>query len=241
MALSSRLLKFWDPDRSLTALLVLLALNILVLSPASNLGKIVTPVAHLSLGLLFVAGILMMERGAFRIVALVVVCMAGATRLAADFFYDVLTLHIAAFAFASVAYALIIYVVARMVYAEGPVTGARIRGAVALYLLIAALFAVLYDCVELVFPGAFRFATGSAMTAAQLRDSLNYFSCVTLTTVGYGDLTAVHPFARSLVIFEALIGQLYPAILIARLVTLYEDTRRSGKKAGGGKTPALGK
>ena len=52
---------------------------------------------------------------------------------------------------------------------------------------------------------------------------------VALTTVGFGDITAIHPLARSLVMFESLIGQLYPAILLARLVTLELETRRSGK------------
>jgi hypothetical protein len=49
---------------------------------------------------------------------------------------------------------------------------------------------------------------------------LIYYSFVTLTTVGYGDITPLHPTARSLAMAEALIGQLYPAILIARLVSL---------------------
>jgi hypothetical protein len=53
------------------------------------------------------------------------------------------------------------------------------------------------------------------------------FSVVTLTTLGYGGMTAAHHLARSLVLVEALIGQLYPAILIARLVTLEIETRRS--------------
>jgi hypothetical protein len=52
---------------------------------------------------------------------------------------------------------------------------------------------------------------------------------VTLTTVGFGDIAAVHPVARSLVMVEALIGTLYPAILLARLVTLQIETRRSQK------------
>jgi hypothetical protein len=47
-----------------------------------------------------------------------------------------------------------------------------------------------------------------------------YFSFVTLTTVGYGDLTPLAHAAKSLVIIEALIGQLYPAIVLARLVSL---------------------
>ncbi len=60
-------------------------------------------------------------------------------------------------------------------------------------------------------------------------DAFNYFSIVTLTTLGYGDITAVHPVARSVVMMEALLGQLYPAILIARLVTLQMETRKSEK------------
>jgi hypothetical protein len=50
--------------------------------------------------------------------------------------------------------------------------------------------------------------------------TLNYFSFVTLTSVGYGDIVPVHPFARSLANIEAIIGQLYPATLLARLVTI---------------------
>jgi voltage-gated potassium channel Kch len=49
---------------------------------------------------------------------------------------------------------------------------------------------------------------------------LYYFSFVTLTTVGYGDILPVAPVARALATLEALVGQLYPAILIARLVSL---------------------
>jgi hypothetical protein len=52
---------------------------------------------------------------------------------------------------------------------------------------------------------------------------------VALTTTGFGDITPIHPLARSLVMLEALIGQLYPAILLARIVTLEIETRRSKK------------
>ena len=57
---------------------------------------------------------------------------------------------------------------------------------------------------------------------------LVYYSLVTLTTVGYGDITPVHSLARSLATAEALIGQLYPAILIARLVSLEVESRQRG-------------
>ncbi len=55
-----------------------------------------------------------------------------------------------------------------------------------------------------------------------------YFSFVTLTTMGYGDITPIHPAARSLAVLEALVGQLYPAILLARLVSLEVQSRTTG-------------
>jgi hypothetical protein len=66
----------------------------------------------------------------------------------------------------------------------------------------------------------------------QLQDNLAvasnliYFSFVTLTSVGYGDIVPVHPVARSLTNIEQVIGQLYPATLLARLVTLELKWRR---------------
>jgi len=56
--------------------------------------------------------------------------------------------------------------------------------------------------------------------------SMLYFSLTTLTTTGYGDIVAVDPFARSLANLEAVIGQFYLAITVARLVTLELADRR---------------
>ena len=59
-----------------------------------------------------------------------------------------------------------------------------------------------------------------------MASNLVYFSFVTLTSVGYGDIIPLHPVARSLANVEAIIGQLYPATLLARLVTLELESRR---------------
>jgi hypothetical protein len=123
----------------------------------------------------------------------------------------------------------LVYVVFLQVSREGPVTAHRIRGAIALYLLIAMLFAFLYSLAEELAPGAFNMPGGWSQAASSSGEAFYYFSIVTLTTVGFGDITAVHPLVRSLVMLEALIGQLFPAILLARLVTLELETRRSGK------------
>jgi hypothetical protein len=114
-------------------------------------------------------------------------------------------------------------VVARAVFAPGQVTYHRIIGAILLYLLIALAFVSLYLMVGLLAPDAFYNLRLDDTTS--LASQLIYFSCSTLTTVGYGDIAPVHPLARSLSNLEAMCGQLYPAILIARLVTLHMQER----------------
>jgi len=117
------------------------------------------------------------------------------------------------------------YVVARAVFAPGRVTHHRITGAVLLYLTIGQIFVGLYGMVDLVVTHSL--SGVSVAEAPKLLSDLIYFSFSMLTTVGYGDIVPVHPIARSLSSVEAIIGQLYPATLLARLVTLeLEDRRR---------------
>ncbi len=107
------------------------------------------------------------------------------------------------------------------VFQDGPVTAHRIRGAILIYLLLAVMWAFTYQVVALTIPQAFRLPEGLiAGDPDALRRELTYFSVVTLTTTGYGDITAVHPVARTLVMLEILVGQLYPAIVLAWLVSL---------------------
>ncbi len=108
--------------------------------------------------------------------------------------------------------------VARVVFAPGGVNLHRIMGGVVLYLSIALLFAAAFRCLTLfVHPSFNGLAAGSRTEVADLM----YFSFTTLTTTGYGDIVPVHPFVRSLANLEAVIGQLYPATLLARLVSLH--------------------
>ncbi len=107
------------------------------------------------------------------------------------------------------------------VFREGPVTGHRIRGAIVIYLLLGGIWAMLYQVVALTIPHAFRLPEGIAGGDADaLQRLLTYFSYITLTTTGYGDITPIHPVARTLTMLEALVGQLYPAITLASLVSL---------------------
>jgi hypothetical protein len=115
-----------------------------------------------------------------------------------------------------------VVVVLERVLRAGPVTVHRINGAIAAYLLLAVIFANAYELVELLRPGSF----GGA-TVARGWGGFLYFSQVTLFTVGYGDITPVAAGVRSLAMLEGMIGQLFPAILLARLVALEIEDRRS--------------
>ena len=92
----------------------------------------------------------------------------------------------------------------------------RIFGAIVLYLLISMVWAFSYAVVDLFLPQSF---AGRSDASPDPADWV-YFSFVTLTTVGYGDITPVSRMVRSLSILEALVGQLYPAVIIVRSVAL---------------------
>ena len=106
-----------------------------------------------------------------------------------------------------------------VVFRRGMVTWGRVQGGVAAYLLIGMAWAPAYQLVELIKPGSFHFASAPD-GANDLPAKLLYFSFSTLTTVGFGDVTPLEPFARSLAIAEATVGQLFPAILIGALVAM---------------------
>jgi Ion channel len=110
-------------------------------------------------------------------------------------------------------------VVVRAVFGPGRISYHRVVGAVLLYLTIGLIFVALYGFVALVSPQAFTNLPALHGDFA-IAGNLIYFSFVTLTTTGYGDIAPLHPYARSLANVEAIIGQIYPATLLARLVTL---------------------
>lgn len=112
------------------------------------------------------------------------------------------------------------------------VTPQTVSGAVCVYLLIAFVFACLYGIVEFSMPGSLDFSgTRIGADNPSMENTafprLLYFSFVTLTTLGYGDIVPVSGAARSLTISETLAGQLFLAAFVARLVGSMIATRRS--------------
>lgn len=224
-----RLMRFWDEEHSLTMLLILLIVEVFIVVPATRAGYMLELIGIIAFFFLLLAGLLTMARQRlFQVVSGVFVISAIGVRLARSVFgitgllpWDAL--------FSILSVAGMIIVVLWQVYRKGPVTAHRVRGAIAAYLLIAILFSYSYILIAYLIPESFQLPAWVTQTGPERTDAFFYFSMVALTTVGFGDITAIHPLARSFVMLEALIGQLYPAILIARLVTLEIETRRSGK------------
>ncbi len=101
------------------------------------------------------------------------------------------------------------------------VTHDMIFGAVCGYLLIGVSWAFAYSFVAFLEPESFAMAVSDQTSQADVLPGFFYYSFVTLTTLGYGDITPVDPVARSLSILEAIVGQIYLTVLIARLVGLH--------------------
>jgi hypothetical protein len=102
------------------------------------------------------------------------------------------------------------------------VTVDTILGAIVAYLMAAVAFAFVFEVIELANPGSF---SGLPEHAAEeyksLRGPFLYFSLTCLTTIGYGDIVAVSSLARPLSVLEGVFGQIYLAVMIARLVGMY--------------------
>jgi uncharacterized membrane protein len=94
------------------------------------------------------------------------------------------------------------------------ITRDMICGALSVYLLIGLIWVGAFTLVEAIQPGSFASSSGEALNASDFL----YYSFVTLTTLGYGDIVPITARARSLAILEAITGVLFSAVLIARLV-----------------------
>lgn len=102
------------------------------------------------------------------------------------------------------------------------VTADMIMAAASEYMLIGIMFSYIYSLIEAVYPGSFNLQSSQGDPSVFF-----YFSFVTLTTTGYGDILPVSVQARSFAILEQVTGQLFVAVLVARLVGLYTARKQN--------------
>ena len=135
-------------------------------------------------------------------------------------------------------FSFVVVTILRSVSREKEVTADAVYGAFCGYLLVGLIFGHLFCVLETLAPGSFR--ASEPLPAAfpdedRLHFLLTYFSFITLTTVGYGDVTPASRGARGLAVVEAIVGQFYIAVLMAQLIGIRVAQALAERQSGSDK------
>jgi len=209
--------EFWGSDKGLVFLLVLILISVFVGAPlqaSGVMGWLMQILAGILLGTIVITG--SMAVGASRrtvILVSILVIVFGLEEVLAGEWKALASPLLSMCLFMVLAWLMVV-----QVFRPGSITWSRILGAIAVYLLLALVWANLYTALLSLLPDPFGGSLGR--TGLDAYPELVYFSMVTITTTGYGDISPVHPIVRSLANMEGMIGVLYPSIFIARLLSL---------------------
>lgn len=216
--------EFWSGDLGLTLITLTLLVFIFVILPLQEAGLPARIVLDCALVLSMVAGALKIEERRGTTIFAIAVVLAAAMVLWISLVHPTPAIQRACSLLSAIAFLTYAWIVLLVMFRRGRVTWTRLQGGVAAYLLIGLAWSSAYQLVEQLHAGSFHFLAAPT-DFEQLSAKLSYFSFATLTTVGFGDVTPVAPFARSLAIGEGLVGQLFPAILIGALVAMAMSSR----------------
>jgi len=220
------LLRSRTADRCLSLLVVLILLDIAVLEPLAASGFLHRHLREFSMALFVALGAVAVWSHLPAARVLGALAFALALLRLSNFWVPDATLRFWDATLYLVAVIFLGALVARQVFSRGGrVNWHRVIGAVAIWLLAGGGFAQAYRLVAMHVPAAF-LVQGEAAGYEAIVGSLHYFSLVTLATVGYGDIVPVHPFARGLANLEAILGVMYPVVVISRLVSLEVEAGR---------------
>jgi hypothetical protein len=141
-------------------------------------------------------------------------------------FVDSQLLEIARDLSGAVFFAYAIWAILIFTLASRRVTFNTVCASLCIYMLLGLVWALAYSVVDLLIPGAFTWTLAGRSPTPRMRvgkgdTAVLYFSFATLTTLGYGDIVPTSPICRMLATVEAITGQLYLAVLVARLVGLH--------------------
>jgi len=214
-ALIHRTTSIWRKEEGFSFLLALLVAALFVAPLLKEEFPVLAAASTALLVLLFVVGALVVSPNAW---AAIGVSLLAGSAVALEMVYEISGADPFApwrLGTAGLTFGLFTAVTLGRVFAPGPVTSHRLVGAVVAFLLVGLTWAYAYQWLEAVRPGSFHLGTapkGSYPT-------LVYYSFVTLATVGYGDITPASSAARAISNVEALVGVLYPAVFIGRLLS----------------------
>jgi hypothetical protein len=211
--------EFWSGDIGLTLVTISLVVLIFAVSPLGKAGIPVRIFFDLIMVTLMISGALTIEQSRASKVLVIIAVVASAMVLTAARYYPTTFLHQFGSFLATVTLLLYCRIVLLLMFRHGPITWSRIQGGLSAYLLLGMAWASAFEFFEYMRPGSFHFVSAPE-NIDELASKLTYFSFSTLTTVGFGDVTPLTSYARSLSIAEAVMGQLFPAVLMGALVAM---------------------
>lgn len=212
--------EYWNHERSLSALLIYLASSIFVWIPLAEYAThwwsfLISDLLFNLIVLSGVFSVLTFWRKQLPFIALAF--FSSFLRVVGFLVRDEWITFASSF-FAILFFVMLARKVLRHIVKDGPVNFYRIQGSVVVFMIIGIVYAFLYNMVEFILPGSFSITQISSERLGF--GQFLYFSFVTMTTLGIGDWVPTGSIAKSLVVFQSMIGLLYPVIMIARLVSM---------------------
>lgn len=211
----------------LLSALIILILTLPLLPALPLLGNWSRYAASFFFSLMLLAAVAAVSQR--RAVGMIALCVYAVTAMLEIFgiFYQSVPLQIADHALSIIFLGGVIIIILKNLFYTGKISIDTICAALSVYLLMAILWSVLYTLVDAISPGSFAFNTeiGNGLSSMQFDDKLSmvplYYSLVTITTLGYGDIVPITPMASMLAVIEAVIGQFYLTVLVAWLVGMH--------------------
>lgn len=209
---------FWTKESGLSGMLILLFIMHFVIVPVFGNYSHFMVVINIFWMLFLVAGIVALTKSHRRSIVLMIIPILFVILRWVTVFDTTPLMLLVEIIFTIATFVLLIGLVLMKVFEPGPITQYRVIGSIVVYMILANLWAVLYLFIYQHIPGSFQLTLPS-FDSNTLEANFMYFSYITITTTGFGEIVPLHPFARSLVQVESIIGVLYPVILIGRLVS----------------------
>lgn len=214
-----KIYKYWTDDRSLLFLLIAIFVLIFIIYPIAGNSEIGSVISNIFIIFILFTGVVSVDIDKkYRIKIIVfliflIVCSLLVDKVIVD---SVIHFHII---IRIIFLWLLVILIFKKVFRNRPISFFfRIAGSITIYLLIGFIWANMLFIVNHFLPDSFQFSVKINPEDNNLFNFI-YYSFETLTTLGYGDILPMTPFAKTLIILEALIGPLYLAILIGRLVS----------------------
>ena len=209
---------FWDKESGLSGMLILLFIMHFVLIPMFGSYSFFLVVLNIFWMLFLMAGIFALSKSRKQAILISIVPILFSVFGWISAFNPTPFTILMDLILSISTFLILIILVLLKVFEPGPITLYRVIGSVVVYMLMANIWAIAYQFFYQHIQGSFQ-VTLPPFASNSLDANFMYFSYITITTTGFGEIVPLHPMARALVQVEAFVGVLYPVILIGRLVS----------------------